>query len=424
MRLTMAVARCLLLLLVLTGTTSAEERVAMSFPLLGPEPTHRIVAVDAAKREVRIERKPDAQGSLFEGSGVILVASVDGGLLDSLVRIDVTEILDGGVAVGTFGPGAARGIRPGAALLFRPFAGEFDGQTFTQAPTKAIRNLPDLLSTAEAKPRPGETSPLERARATARRMTSMTHLKLLTLAFHNYHDTYDRFPPAAVTGPDGKPWHSWRVLLLPYLEENDLYDQYDFSQPWDSPKNLAVAEKMPEVFRDPAREGPPDHFTDYAAITGKAAIFQPGAASMKSADDFPACLSAGKKVGLASVTDGTSNTILFATVDPSRKIPWTKPEDIVLDDAFPGIGKPAGIGAIHPGGEGRIGIVTFADGSGQFVPDSVDADALREFLTRAGGEVVDRSLLVVPGAREAASDIPPMVKIIAADDGKLRLEVD
>ena len=145
---------------------------------------------------------------------------------------------------------------------------------------------------------------------------------------------------------------------------------------------------------------------------------------MKSADDFPACLTAGKKVGFASVTDGTSNTIAFATVDPARKIPWTKPEDVVLDDAFPGIGKPAGIGAIHPLGDARVGLAAFADGSIQTLADSLDVDTLRPFLTRAGGELVDRSLLLAPGVREVAPDTPPLMKIITNDDGTLRLEID
>ena len=252
----------------------------------------------------------------------------------------------------------------------------------------------------------------------------MNHLKQLALAFHNYASAYAAFPPAAVIGPDGKPWHSWRVVLLPFLEEVELYNQYDFSQPWDSPKNLAVAEKMPTVFRDPAREGPPDTFADYAAITGEDAIFQPEVVTMKSADDFPACLTAGKKISFASVTDGTSNTILFATLDSARKIPWTKPEDIALDDTFPGIGKPAGIGAIHPVEGAHVGLVAFADGSVQTLPDSLNTETLRKLLTRAGGEDVDRSDVYGPGAGPADPDRPPMVKVIAEDGRKLRLEID
>lgn len=415
--------------LLLAAAASAEERVVMSYPLISPEPTHRIVAVDATTREVRIERAEGAMLSIpAEGQAVLVVASKKGGPLDTLVRVKVAEILEGNVAVATFGPGALPAVQEGPAVLGRPFAGLIGERPADTATTKAIRSLPDLL-VAKAKPPGnglGSFNPIAKARAAARRAASSNHLKQLALGFHNFHDTYNAFPPAAVIGPDGKPWHSWRVLLLPFLGEMELYKQYDFSQPWDSPKNLAVAETMPPVFRDPAREGPLDTFADYAAITGEDAIFQPGVVTMMSAEDFPACLTAGKKVGLASVTDGTSNTILFATVDPARKIPWTKPEDIVLDDAFPGIGKPAGIGAIHPleGGH-HAALVALADGSVRTLPDTVDPETLRKFLTRAGGEVVDRGDL--SGGNSNAPPEPnrsPIVRVIAAEDGTLRLEID
>ncbi len=431
MRSMLAVAHGLLLSVALAGGAPAEERVVMSYPLVLPEPTHRIVAVDEDKREARIER---AEGAMFlipaEGHAVLVVPSKPGGPLDSLVRVNVEEILEGNVAVATFGRGALPVVKKGPAVLGRPFAGLFGERATDTVTTKAIRSLPDLLvakaqSTGNGL---GTFNPIAKARAAARRVASMNHLKQLALAFHNFHDAYGCFPPAAVIGPDGKPWHSWRVLLLPYLggvDEEALFKQYDFSQPWDSPRNLAVAAKMPQVFRDPAREGPPDTFTDYAAITGEDAIFQPEVVTMKSADDYPACLSTAKKIGLASVTDGTSNTILFATLDPARKTPWTKPEDIVLDDAFPGIGKPAGIGAIHPvEGDHQAALVAFADGSVQTLPDTVDPETLRKLLTRTGGELVDRSDLDGPGAGPADPDRPPLVKVIAGNDGKLRLEVD
>lgn len=416
--------------LLLAAVASAEERVVMSYPLFGPEPTHRIVAVDATTHQVRIERAEGAMLSIpAEGQAVLVVASKKGGPLDTLVRVKVAEILEGNVAVATFGPGALPAIQEGPAVLGRPFTGLIGERPADTATTKAIRSLPDLL-VAKAKPPGnglGSFNPIAKARAAARRAASSNHLKQFALGFHNFEDTHNALPPAAVIGPDGKPWHSWRVLLLPFLggaEEDALYKQYDFSQPWDSPKNLAVAEKMPAVFRDPAREGPPDTFADYAAITGEAAIFQPGVVTMTSADDFPACLTAGKKIGFASIIDGTSNTILFATVDPARKIPWTKPEDIVLDDTFPGIGKPAGIGAIHPLGDAHVGLFAFADGSVQTLPDTVDTETLRKFLTRAGGEVVDSSDLSSGGGAPPEPNRPPLLKVIAAEDGTLRLEID
>jgi len=412
------------LLTALAAVALAEERVVMSYPLIGPAPSHRIVSVDRAKREARIEA---SEASIFsipaEGNAVLVVASKKGGPLDTLVRVNVGEILDGNVAVVTFGPGAEAAVTEGPAVLGRPFAGLISDRFADTASTKSIRGLPDLLVVRETAT--GVVNQLVTARDAARRVASQNHLKQLALAFHNYHDAHGCFPPAAVIGPDGRKWHSWRVLLLPYLEQADLYNQYDFSQPWDSPKNKALAEKVVAVFRDPAREGPPDGFTDYAAIVGQEAIFRPGVATMKSADDFPACLDSGKKIGLATVTDGTSNTIMFATVDPARKIPWTKPEDIVFDEDFPGIGKPTGIGAIHPIGDGHCAaVVSFADGSVQTLADSVDTEIVRKLLTRGGGEVVDRDDLGGSGAGAADPNRPPLLKVVADDDGKLRLEID
>jgi hypothetical protein len=77
-----------------------------------------------------------------------------------------------------------------------------------------------------------------------------TNLKEIAMAMHNYHDTYGCLPPAYVPDGDGKPLHSWRVLLLemmPNPEAQRLYEQYDFDQPWDSPKNLGLAKQMPPV---------------------------------------------------------------------------------------------------------------------------------------------------------------------------------
>lgn len=408
----------------------AEERVLMSFPRLGNEATHRVLSVDAAKREARISavEGPFLFAMVSEGPSLLVVPTRDGAEPDTAVRVEVTEILEDGSLRATFGPGAAEVVRKGPAYLGRPFAGDLDGGPPKSAATKAVRGLPDVVrpmppeAPAADGDRPG-VDPLQAARAAAKRTQSMNNLKHLALAFHNYVSAHDRFPPAAVIGPDGKPWHSWRVLLLPYLEQGALYETYDFSQPWDSPKNRAVAEKMPALFRDPAREGPADSLTDYAAIVGERCLFQPGLVTMENADDFPACLTRAKHGSFAQVTDGTSNTIMFATLDPSRKVPWTKPEDIVVGAEFAGVGAAEGIGAIHPAGSVKAGIAAFADGSVQTLGETIDAGTVLALLTRNGGELVDRTALPIPGGTEPRNG-PPMVKIVAGDDGKLRVEVD
>jgi hypothetical protein len=125
------------------------------------------------------------------------------------------------------------------------------------------------------------------------------------------------------------------------------------------------------------------------------------------------------------VTDGTSNTIMFATVDPARQIPWAKPEDIVIDDTFPGVGKPAGIGAPHPGAspEEKVGLVGFTDGSVRTIRGDLDRDTIAPFLTRNGGEVVPGDAL---GGRPAGGNRPAgaLIRIFKSDDGSYGFSID
>ena len=86
-------------------------------------------------------------------------------------------------------------------------------------------------------------------RQEAERSVSTNNLKQIALAMHNYESTYGHFPAAVVMGPDGKTPHSWRVEILPYLEQNELFKAYKMDEPWDSPNNKKVLEKMPNVFQ-------------------------------------------------------------------------------------------------------------------------------------------------------------------------------
>lgn len=400
----------------------ADERVLMSLPFFAPDATHRIVSVDPAKREARIEPGQPFFFQSSEGLALLVVAAREGGPMDTAVRVEVTEILEDGSVLATFGPGAVSALRKGPALLGRPIRGEMGVDAPpTAVTTRALRELPDVVRPAAATgTADGRTLDL---RAAARRTVSMNNLKQLALAFHNYADAYGRFPPAAIVGPDGRPWHSWRVLLLPFLEKNDLAEKYDFSEPWDSPRNLPLAEQVVDLYRDPAREGQPDGFTDYAAIVGEHTLFPPGQVKMKDADDYPACLARARKFSFQKVTDGTSNTILFATLDPARRIPWTKPEDILFGDDFPGIGAPAGIGAIHPVGEERVALAALADGSVRALPASAPRATVDALVTRDGGEIVEYDAIEVPNAGLADRG-PPLLRIVRGDDGTLRVESD
>ena len=144
---------------------------------------------------------------------------------------------------------------------------------------------------------------------------SVNHLKQLALAMHNYYAKHQHFPPAVFMGPDGKTPHSWRVELLPYLDEQKLFDQYHPNEPWDSPANKQVLEKMPSVFRSPY-ENATSLNSSYYVFAGPGTIF-----------DGP------NGTTFQAITDGTSNTLLI--VESKQDTPWTKPEDLPFDPKHP-----------------------------------------------------------------------------------------
>src|SRR5947209_6845650 len=129
---------------------------------------------------------------------------------------------------------------------------------------------------------------------------------------HAYNDTHGRLPPAVVYGADGKPLYSWRVLVLPFIEQQELYKQFKLDKPWDSPHNLPLLEKMPGTYAPPPgkrKKVPPSH-TVLHVFVGKGTAFE-GREGLRLPEDFP---------------DGTSNTLLVVEAGPP--VPWTKPEDL------------------------------------------------------------------------------------------------
>ena len=113
-----------------------------------------------------------------------------------------------------------------------------------------------------------------KVREAAKRIQLSNDLKQLALAVHNYHDTNGRFPAAAIYDKNGKPLLSWRVMLLPYLDQNELYKEFHLNEPWDSEHNKKLLEKMPAVFAPPDSQAFKDHETFFQCFVGKGSVFE------------------------------------------------------------------------------------------------------------------------------------------------------
>jgi beta-lactamase regulating signal transducer with metallopeptidase domain len=246
---------------------------------------------------------------------------------------------------------------------------------------------------------------LASARAEAQRMQSMNNMKQILLAFHNWAATYNgRFPPPVLTTKDGKPCqpYSWRVAILPYIEQPALYNQYRFDEPWDSEANKKVLNAMPPIFRHPqAKEGSmnssyfvlrskelkEEKVVPAGAAGGAASGFGPGDASGPGlaveapAGGFATAFSAKNGMDFAQMFDGLSNTI--ALVEAQRDIPWTKPEDILYD--------PENAELPKFGGYFKEGFCAgLCDGAIKFVDHKIDSTTLKALISPQGGEVIEK----------------------------------
>ncbi|HZV05319.1 MAG TPA: sigma-70 family RNA polymerase sigma factor [Gemmataceae bacterium] len=224
---------------------------------------------------------------------------------------------------------------------------------------------------SEAKPQPAapqagenEEKPKEPDERTlkAARLRSFRNLQDQMLAMHSYLDVNKHFPPAAIYDKTGKPLLSWRVLLLPYLEEDALFKQFHLDEPWDSKHNKPLLAKMPKQYAPPLPDKTKEKYaTFYQVFTGKSTIFE------------------GKEgMGIPDITDGTSCTI--AIVEAGEAVPWTKPADLPYDDKKP---LPKLGGLFTDGFHAAL-----ADGSVRFFTPKLTERTLRSAITRNGGEVL------------------------------------
>lgn len=210
-----------------------------------------------------------------------------------------------------------------------------------------------------------------RAREAARSSQCICNICMIKLALHNYHDAHGSFPPAYVADARGRRMHSWRVLILPFMEQQPLYASYRFDEPWDGPNNRTLLHQMPNVFACPNHRDASSGLTSYAAITGPKTAF-PGA----------------KTTRIADITDGTHTTIFLAEVC-NLDIPWTAPRDLDTSWMSFRINDPArpGISSRDRGGPAVVAV----DATTWRLKPTTDPEILRAMTTIAGGEPIDDS---------------------------------
>ena len=205
---------------------------------------------------------------------------------------------------------------------------------------------------------------VQAARASARRISSVNNMRQIGLAMHNHYDVY-RTLPGNIVDKNGKALLSWRVKILPFIEEQALYDQFHLDEPWDSEHNIKLLSRMPDIYVDPNTATQPG-MTVYQRPIGEKLIMNSDAGG-----------------NFRKITDGTSNTIMTVETLPDAAAAWTKPEDLTIDLNKPKSklfdGKRAGFNAL------------LADGSALYLGDDIDASLLKALLTARGGEVTSRS---------------------------------
>jgi hypothetical protein len=189
---------------------------------------------------------------------------------------------------------------------------------------------------------------------------SINNMKHIALSFHNTHDVYKAFPTPANYDTEGKPLLSWRVHVLPFVDEGKLYREFRRDEPWDSEHNKKLIERMPAVYRRPFAAANTTK-TPYQMPIGEKTVFQPG-----------------KKTTIRDIRDGTAKTIGLVEVDPEHEVIWTKPDDWEVNWADPTKGLT--------GGPGDSFVAGFLDGSVRAIVETIDKDHLRGLLTGNGGE--------------------------------------
>jgi Protein of unknown function (DUF1559) len=210
--------------------------------------------------------------------------------------------------------------------------------------------------------------PMRAARIAAQRSQSKNHLKQMGIAFEDYYEFHRKFP-APIRSKDGTSLLSWRVTMLPFLGEQALYREFNLDEPWDSPHNKGLLDKMPAVFVLPgSRSGP--GMTFYRSFSGPGALYDPADKGAPT---------------LASITDGTLKTL--AIVEAREAVPWTRPDsEIPIDNegtrASDALRRQ--IGGHFSGGANALTLA----GNVHFLKETMNRRTLKSIITRNAHDLV------------------------------------
>ena len=204
-------------------------------------------------------------------------------------------------------------------------------------------------------------------RESRHRETCRANLRQIGDALQAYHDRYESFPPAFVIGPTGQRFHSWRVLLLPFLGQQELYSKYHFDEPWNGLHNRKLAEQIPSLFACPSSGSHSPGVTNYLAVAGPTTA-------------WPEQYSA-RRVDFA---DGASNTVQIIESSDSD-ILWLEPRDLTYQQAV-WRGQPANAPSLSSRHRNSAGFtVLMADGASRFISHQITPEILRSMLSINGG---------------------------------------
>jgi len=221
---------------------------------------------------------------------------------------------------------------------------------------------------------------VQTVRQSTHRKTCHANLLRIGQALQQYHEQHGSYPPAYIPDEKGAPMHSWRVLILPQLNEMALYRSYRFDRPWDSPENLQVAAQMPAVYHclaDPDSGTQKD--TSYMVVVGPRTVFPPQ----------------GKAIPYdATRWDPREETLLVVEVAGSG-VGWTSPTDLQADQIRlvinPSRNAAKSLSSEHAGGINAL----FADGQVHWLSNLLPMEVIAAALTRDGREPFDWSQLEI-----------------------------